>query len=853
MIIELNKSTIQVVRKEVNEAYDQQGVLSELVDAVYWSFGGLHYGNQLLNDFDYLLQRVSVIGQRVHGIWKLETVEEILERIKSIDRDIQNLDSTVCALLTDVAQFKQLSAQRALAIKTTVAMIVATIVAIPTGGSSYVFAWGAVAGSATFVGLAMINHASGRPTTFKEYAIDAAFGAVVGMIAVTGVKIDQYILANAGRVSMLKYLSAQTIVAGGMRAGIAGTAIGAELQFANSIFEGKNPFSPEEAKKIVHSAAMGGVFGFACGVLIQAGVRSYSNWRNPLTPAELSILRGAVAATEAEGRNLNLLWSKLLTAMRNGEASMTPAVLQVMEKLRIKLHFNFIRGADELSAARIEIKMLAQMKLLKPNEIDAFIAALKGDLPDDLARAYFLHASEFSNPRHFLELANEISRKNLVLVTDGGATLNETLAYVGKKHGTTVQVSRIPDYLSATPGAFNGKALILDDYVMQLMEANPGFARSVLDSNCKLVYPQGFDRINIFRQAELTGPTGLAQRLNEDLRAFAAAKADNPNFLVQDWFILKKTETLLEMARNLRMNRSVNARLIPDRMVLITNPKLYGRSPGNMQWAELFDNPAVAWDALRAELSSLNSASRQAVLELMDQNLHFFSPRGLSFDWKAYRAQTIQEAAAMGAGPDDVYYFVFQAEKSNSLAAQHLMEAAGVPANRIVAPRNLGSVPPGKVVVMIDDLNLSGDTFAIQCARFVGQNPNLKFVVAPLAATKVAQRAVERSLSGFGNQRLMAPIRQVEHFETLDWFRFLPSREKELLISIMGKRGYREGSTGISTWYMSPDNNMVTSNPLFNRVIKEFIVSPAGYKLGSGTPFNEVPSGIDGRWLREYQ
>jgi len=408
------------------------------------------------------------------------------------------------------------------------------------------------------------------------------------------------------------------------------------------------------------------------------------------------------------------------------------------------------------------------------------------------------------------------------LYTPGRGSLADNVAYLGDKGTFDAKVpgsSGIPPTTKViTPKAI----VILDAVVLSKIQAEPAFAKSLVDNKAILLEPVGFnDGNNMYNTPT---PEVIAQRTKTILDRANAIQATDPKMK----FDVAVTRALEEKTQKALEGTAVAGQL--KGQLQIVDPASHANIKDSAAIAEQLNGKAgITADGVHNAVSGLNEADAALFRELMAHQAEIFSTRrqAQAADKQANNMYDI--ATAKGVPKGKVYYFIFKDMKSYGMVAMAHREMTGTaPDHYINGPTDLaakvtdGSIPPDGMLVILDDVAGSGDslrqaTEGAQRAGFRGQ-----IVVSPMVSTVEAQtlfNGAPGSGGGItgrpGTSVQFAPESMVNSLKDSQWYNSLPKPKQDRLVDLLKHTGF-PGNGGadlngnglcMAFPYMAPDNN----------------------------------------------
>jgi hypothetical protein len=478
-----------------------------------------------------------------------------------------------------------------------------------------------------------------------------------------------------------------------------------------------------------------------------------------------------------------------------------------------------IRGASELTNHDVVSSLNSQLRAVKPDDVNAII----GSFPEAQrghARIVLAHASEFGN----IEALNAVRialQPHLDaggrLYVPGSGSLADNLVYTAGK-GSFDNVPGVTGSVLTHREIKANTVVILDAVILQRIQRDPAFARSLADHDCALLEPHGFnDGLNLFNTPS---PQAIAQRTAQ---------------------ILQRAGELHQQAReSMTFEAAVDAALGEGARAILAaaDPRLQGQ----LQVVHAADHPDVSTAAISDQLSGAAGISEEElanqlarfpedqqayVRELLARQAEIFSPRRFAAALSEQHQRVLAQAAQRGILPENVYFYIPAADKSYGMLAMAHREATGTAVEKYLnGPSDLRAraLGPDTMLIVLDDVAGSGSSLRDALIYIGNTGYPGHTIVSPMVATEQATQLFNGP--GFGitsnnpsasfQPREISPgLRESEFYWSLD------ASQREAFDKIVNYSGYGGNGLSMAFPYMGPDNN----NSLFGDLFAKFFIA----------------------------
>ena len=389
---------------------------------------------------------------------------------------------------------------------------------------------------------------------------------------------------------------------------------------------------------------------------------------------------------------------------------------------------------------------------------------------------------------------------------------------------------------------------LLDEVNIHKLLTEPELVKHIKANDIKLVCPEGWKNgMNLF------DPAGNTKANVETILTRAKEISLNEKIPMEKAIEKAMNEPVLEALKKVGLDGKVeflkNKNVDPSKA-----------TPGEV--AKQLAPDSMTKQSLKAILDQFPPKYHQVILEVLAHELNVFSPKKMAEIAKQQQTKieqlTKKDNKEEGIAPEDVYYFVPAGSKSYGLVTYQHMIANGIsPKQIITSPEQIPKGGKEKMIVVLDDVVGSGDTlggiYNDLRAKFVFDFKG-EIVIAPTITTEVGRVYFNDMISGAkkvpkgGSEP--KPVNDILHdgdpklhflfgektvsFRETEYFKSLSEPEKVLVEKLLQDKGYSEGDTLISLWYMTPNNN----NAFASKFLSDFLLNGKGSRIHKDTkPF----------------
>jgi hypothetical protein len=505
-----------------------------------------------------------------------------------------------------------------------------------------------------------------------------------------------------------------------------------------------------------------------------------------------------------------------------------------------------IRGEADLSNADVAFVMNEQLGNIAPDTVDAIIARFPPDQQAH-ARAALARASGFGN----IESLNAIRQALDAHIAAGGSlylpgqgSLADNIHYMGNRKHNFDPVggsARVPTTDTIGPGTI----VLLDAVVLSRIQQDPAFRQSLIDNGAILLDPVGFnDGINMFNSQS---PEAVAARTEALVaRAEEIVAQSNGTLSFDDALTRALTEntdaTLAADPNHAALGAQVR-RVDPAEVPNLSSDSIAGNLNGQA---------GITAQDLDAVLAQIPPELQPYARELLAQQSEIYSPRRFTNELMQQHARVMQEAAARGIPPDQVYILIPEPGKSYGMLSMAHRAATGTPVNRYVTNADLAALGPDTMVVIFDDVAGSGDSLVDASAEASGYyNYQGNLVVSPMVSTRSAN---DRFTTGDPTTSPPTPSVVSQQPNTTwdpqqistaltesNFFRALSPEQQANLLAVAGRLGWPpQAGNGLTMAfpYMAPDNN----NHFFGTLLAQFFIANQNSGSSKSQPYTPPSS-----------
>jgi hypothetical protein len=493
-----------------------------------------------------------------------------------------------------------------------------------------------------------------------------------------------------------------------------------------------------------------------------------------------------------------------------------------------------IRTEAELSTADVVHSLNQQLQPVGAGDIDAVVDAFP-EQERAGARLVMAKASAYGN----MESLNAIRiamqptlADGRPLYTPGSGSLADNIAYSSSKGSYENVAGADGSEIETTRTLRHGCVVVLDDVVLQRIKTDSDFAQELLDRDCVLIEPAGFNAgITMFNA---TSPEAISKRTAEILvRARAIERAGMGALdLGQciDIALGEQSREILDRAHEDLAGRvrSVTPAGVPD----LSSQAIARQMNGDAGISEA---------ELEAALAGLSEDMQRYARELLAHQGEVFSPRRFANDLAQQHQKMLAMAASRGIQPENVYFYIPKGGKSYGMIAMAHRQATGTAVSRYInGPEDLATsgLGPDTLIVVMDDVAGSGDSLR-QAVDGINRTPYQGHViVSPMVSTEVAKDLFTNPVHGVAGSRanLTYEPRQMSRALTESaFFRDLSAADQDKVKALVDKMGFGDNALSLAFPYMAPDNNSTFFGDL---IAKHFIVNKnrMASKVGTYTP-----------------
>jgi hypothetical protein len=512
---------------------------------------------------------------------------------------------------------------------------------------------------------------------------------------------------------------------------------------------------------------------------------------------------------------------------------------------------NFVKTTPALTPEAKTLKeMHRQLDMVTARVINEQVLNSVSHTQQDKARILLNNMTQFSNMESVSKLYSllntEVKRKaagygggysfhpDYPIYVTRDDSLAGILSYIGRKQKNTGHFRASTFTTNDIMGATRGSILI-DKNVLQQLESDPALLQHIKQNDFKLLYPDGFDEgINFL---DLATPKAFQKKLNAMLD-LAHSRPELPLDWLNSYRTLQRINGLglgsqgrFTWLRNPDKFVQPNANVpIPTAEKIASN--LAPIKMSRQQFKTLLDGCPKRGNYSQADY-------REAVMELIQHDAHFFSPQRLANLAKAKQSWILQTARNKGVEPDKIIYYIPEKGKSYSMVAMQHTYVNNIHPSQIVTDVNKIPKNDKNMVVILDDVAGSGDSLrtAYNRLRSYG-NYKGPVLISPTVSTTNAKKVIEK-LSG--NVQYL-PSKIIPSFRDSHFYKKATPSKQALYAQIMDAFGYNQNGLSVVFPYMSPDN----CNYFFaHNIAPRYLMNGQGAKNASkkyNGPIKQAPS-----------
>lgn len=181
---------------------------------------------------------------------------------------------------------------------------------------------------------------------------------------------------------------------------------------------------------------------------------------------------------------------------------------------------------------------------------------------------------------------------------------------------------------------------------------------------------------------------------------------------------------------------------------------------------------------------------------------------------KATHTKIQQKVAELGKNMDDVIYVYPRSEKSYVIVQYMYAKANNIAFDKFIKYDGTTALPPGKVIVILDDVVSSGKSMVDPYADPEGclgfsyknahiNNPNSNIIFAPLLCADEGFEFIKNKIKEFGNNDILL---ETSRTNVVNFQSRLSIDEYDFLLKHLGYLGYDRNMLCVAFPYMIPDN-----------------------------------------------
>jgi hypothetical protein len=512
-----------------------------------------------------------------------------------------------------------------------------------------------------------------------------------------------------------------------------------------------------------------------------------------------------------------------------------------------------VRTSNELTNRDLTDSINQRIQDIKPSDIKTLIQKTEElGIDANVARETLSQMSQFGNLRSLTNLVDQLGifkDQGYRIITDSKGSLGDVISYLGEKGNykigdnasagnifpTTTRLSSLlkidPVQLASFDPPVTKIAILLDAIVLDTIRSNPHIQqhlKTVQEQGLeiKLIHPRGWnDGINPF-----TTDTNMQTRLNEiSTRAQALMETEGIN-----------SAEAISRALDQNVQAEITKLGLLENFLVVENASKTNARPSNEELAEGLNGKMVSEEQIQRIVENIYKIEDQeAVREIIARDLQIISTREIAKITQMQHQEILELAKSKGISPENIYFSVLHRgkPKSDSIMMQIYQQTNGISSSQIINKANQLPSDPNTMVVLVDDVSISGQTqMQIHAQIRAGYNYQGEIVMAPTIVTSQAIRnlmdpsqadtnIINEALLNFSGvphyqeatRVLQSPDPKLHMIEghrytplqQTSYFQGLSTSAQQRLLHLMqySGRGHNGDSTSIIMPWMAPNNN----------------------------------------------
>jgi hypothetical protein len=475
-----------------------------------------------------------------------------------------------------------------------------------------------------------------------------------------------------------------------------------------------------------------------------------------------------------------------------------------------------IRPESELSNRDVARAMNSQLQAIKPDDVNAIIISFPAEQRAKV-RAVLAQASGFGSMDSFNAIRVAMQPHLTAggkLYVPGSGSVADNIVYLAGKQTFDRVAGAAPGEIETTKKLVPKAIVVLDPVILHRVQADPAFAKSLVDNHCVLLEPHGFTGgLNLFNTPS---PEVIAARtaqiLEQAQRLHAAGGATSFEEAI-DAALGANTRSVLAAADPGLQGqvRVVHATEHPDVSSAAIADQLNGGA-------------GITEEEVGKALAGLSTRQQHNARELLARQGEIFSSRRVANELAEQHRHAMAQASQRGVSADNVYFYIPKADKSYGMLAMAHREVTGTAVGHYIngvadlKARSLGS---NTLLVVLDDVAGSGHSLQGAMTSIAGAAYQGHTIIAPMVSTDQANQLF--STLALLNPNLSFQPRDISRgLMESDFYKGLDPELQAFMHELVGDKGYGGNALSMAFPYMAPDNN----NAVFgDRFASHFIVN----------------------------